>query len=220
LIPALATALLAVLPLAAAAEPPRHLLYLHGRIVQEQQKPRPYHPEFGYYELDQILAAFRERGFEVKGPLRPRAATTSEAADAAVAEVRSLLRSGVPADHVTVVGASMGGIISLLAAARLQAPQVRFCVLGVCLSSNVKRLLAEEGHEPRGRILAIREKTDDLTVDCDPWSRTDPPRAPLVAREIVLDTRLRHGFLYRPMPEWLDPVVAWAMRGPERGRSD
>ncbi len=31
-----------------------------------------------------------------------------------------------------------------------------------------------------------------------------------VAREIVVHTGLGHGFLYRPLPEWLNPVVEWA----------
>ncbi|HEY7923126.1 MAG TPA: hypothetical protein VII62_08090, partial [Vicinamibacteria bacterium] len=49
-----------------AGEPPaRHLIYLHGRIVQEQQSARPKHPEFGYYELDRIVETFEKRGFTV-----------------------------------------------------------------------------------------------------------------------------------------------------------
>jgi pimeloyl-ACP methyl ester carboxylesterase len=214
--------LLAAAPAFAAGDPaaPRHVLYLHGRIVQEQQNPRPYHAEFGYYELEQILAAFKERGFEASGPVRPREATVSQAADEVVSRVRALLLSGTPADRITVVGASMGGGIALTAAARLKAPQVRFCVLGVCLSQNVKRLTAEEGHEPRGRVLAIREKSDELTAECPPWPATSPATGPLVAREIVVDTGFHHGFLYRPIPEWLDPVVAWATHGPGRGRPD
>jgi hypothetical protein len=30
----------------------------------------------------------------------------------------------------------------------------------------------------------------------------------------VLDTGLGHGFLFRPVPEWVEPVVAWARGGP------
>jgi hypothetical protein len=29
-------------------------------------------------------------------------------------------------------------------------------------------------------------------------------------REIVLRTGLGHGFLYRPLPEWMTPALAWA----------
>lgn len=27
-------------------------------------------------------------------------------------------------------------------------------------------------------------------------------------------TGLAHGFLYRPLPEWVDPVVEWALAKP------
>jgi pimeloyl-ACP methyl ester carboxylesterase len=188
----------------------RHLIYLHGRIVQEQQRARPRHPQFGYYELEKILNAFRDRGFDVIGEIRPKAASVNEAADRVVAQVRRLLESGVPADHVTVVGASMGAAIALRASARLQKPDVRFCVLGACLSESIRGLLADEGMAPSGHVLSIREATDDSTGACKP-SKTDlDSRSPLVAREIVVDTGLSHGFLYRPLPEWVNPVVEWA----------
>jgi len=189
---------------------PRHLIYLHGRIVQEQQSARPHHPEFGYYELDQVLDAFRERGFVVSGGIRPKSATESSAADSVVARVRQLVASGVPADHITVVGASMGAGIALLASARLQNADVRFCTLGACLSENVRALVADESAAPRGHILAIRESSDDLGGPCAPWSPDADSPPGLVAREIALNTGLRHGFLYRPLPEWLNPVVEWA----------
>jgi hypothetical protein len=38
---------------------PRYVIYLHGRIVQEQQTRRPRSDRFGYYELEKILDAFR-----------------------------------------------------------------------------------------------------------------------------------------------------------------
>jgi hypothetical protein len=28
-------------------------------------------------------------------------------------------------------------------------------------------------------------------------------------REIVLRTGLGHGFIYRPLPEWVNPAVEW-----------
>ena len=199
----------------AGADTARHLIYLHGRIVQDQQDPRPRHPRFGDYELEKILDAFRQRGFVVTGAIRPKAASVSESADGVVKQVRGLLESGVPAERVTVLGGSMGAAIALVASTRLQDPKLRFCVLGACVSESVRSLLAEEGKGPSGRLLSIREASDDLTADCSSWSwSNDPtPSGALVVREIVLHTGLGHGFLYRPLPEWVEPVVAWAERG-------
>jgi hypothetical protein len=195
---------------AAGGDGPRHLIYLHGRIVQEQQSARPQHPRFGYYEVEKILDAFRARGFVVSGEIRPKAATVSESADRVVGQVRRLLEAGVAADHIAVVGGSMGGGIALVASARLQNPDLWFCVLGVCLSETVRGILAEEGKTPSGRVLSIRESSDDLVGPCPSWQDDLPSPPPLFSREIVLSTGRSHGFLYQPLPEWVDPVAEWA----------
>jgi pimeloyl-ACP methyl ester carboxylesterase len=209
---ALAVLLAGSLPVAAAdASPPRHLMYLHGRIVQEQQSARPRHPRFGDYEMERILAAFRERGFVVSGEIRPRSASVADSAERVAAQVRRLLASGVPAGRVTVVGASMGAGIALEAAARLREPGLRFAVLGACLSGSVGEMLAREGRSPSGRFLSIREASDELSEPCPAWKDEPGRRSSLEVREIVLHTGLAHGFLYRPLPEWVDPVVEWAL---------
>jgi len=220
-------------PVAADTQPARHLIYLHGRIVQDQQSARPQSPKFGAYELDAILDTFRDRGFVVRGDIRPKSDSVGTAADRVVQQVGRLIASGVAADHITVVGASMGASIALLAATRLQNPAVRFAILGACLSAEVRALVANEGKAPRGQMLAIRESSDDLTEPCPGWTPgagdATPPMPPtpdLAVREIVVDTGLGHGFLYRPLPEWVEPVVAWAnaagraaKTGPGSGRS-
>jgi pimeloyl-ACP methyl ester carboxylesterase len=192
------------------SEQPRYVIYLHGRIVQEKLSARPQSPEYGFYELEQILDAFRGSGFVVTGEIRPKSASVSDSADRVVGQIRRLLSSGVPPDRITVVGASMGASIAFLASTRLENPDVRFVVLGACLSANVKALLAEEGKGPSGRLLAIREASDELSDPCPPWTGDEGTQSRLRAREIVIRTGLRHGFIYRPLPEWVDPAVEWA----------
>ena len=56
-------------------------------------------------------------------------------------------------------------------------------------------------------MLAVRETSDDLAGGpCAPW-KGDAWRPALRATEVVLSTGLSHGFLYRPLPEWVEPVV-------------
>jgi hypothetical protein len=74
----------------------RHLIYLHGQIVQEEQSVRPRHPQYGYYELEKILRTFRGQGFVVSGEIRPKSASVSDSADRVVEQIRKLLESGVP----------------------------------------------------------------------------------------------------------------------------
>jgi pimeloyl-ACP methyl ester carboxylesterase len=188
------------------------LVYLHGRIVGEQQDRRPKHPQFGYYELDQILDAFRQRGFAVTSEMRPKGQALGPAAERAAAQVRALHAAGVPSARITVLGASMGAEVALLAASKLHDPELRFALLGACLSLSVPELWAERGRRPAGHLLAIREKSDETSEPCPPWTSDTASRGRLEVRELLLDTGLRHGFLYRPLREWVDPVVEWATR--------
>jgi len=199
--------------LVAAAEDgaPRHLIYLHGRIVQDQQSPRPRHPAWGYYELEKIVATFRERGFVVTGEIRPKGATLDAAADHVVEQVRALRGSGVPLERITIVGGSMGGAIALRAAVRLQEEDLRVAVLGACLSLTVPLLVEEYARPPAGRMLTVRDTSDETSEPCPAW-KDDPARYPaLRAREVVISTGQSHGFLFRPLPEWVEPTVEWAM---------
>jgi pimeloyl-ACP methyl ester carboxylesterase len=188
----------------------RHLIYLHGRIVQDTQSARPRSPRFGYYELDRIRDTFQSRGFVVTAEIRPRSASVSDSADHVVEEIHRLLASGVPPDHVTVVGASMGASIALQAWVRLKNPDVRFCTLGACVEKGVGALLRAGPKVPLGPLLSLREASDDFTEPCPSWGQDPELAARARVREIVLHTGLAHGFLYRPLPEWVDPVVEWA----------
>lgn len=196
-------------PAPSAGDEARHLIYLHGRIVQEEQSLRPVHPEYGPYEMSAIVEAFGQRGFAVSAELRPPGTSVDQAADAVVARVRELLDAGVPADRIAVVGASMGAAIALRASARLGDDAVRFALLGPCLATDVAAVADEEGTHPRGRLLVIREESDIPSSECPAWSTEDAPDG-LQARELVIRTGLGHGFLYRPLEEWLEPVVAWS----------
>jgi hypothetical protein len=209
----LAAGLLLVAAPSPAPEAPRHLFYLHGRIVQEQQSARPVHPRFGAYELDAILDAFRARGFVVHGGIRPKSISVDAAAAQVVAEVRGLLDAGVPAQRIAVVGASMGAAIAIAAAAELGVPEVRYALLGACLSGSVVDRAARGGKPPRGALLSIREKSDETSEPCPAWRGDGDTGRALRVRELVVDTGLAHGFLYRPLPEWFEPVVEWALAG-------
>ena len=186
-----------------------HVLYVHGWIVQDRQEARPEHPRFGTYDLPAILAVFRRHGDVVTGEIRPRDATVDAAADRLTAQVRELLAAGVPPQRVAVVGASMGAAITLLAAARVGNPDVRYVVLGTCVAARYGRIRRREGRPPTGRILAIREASDTVVRDCPAWDQATSEPAAGTVREIVLHTGLDHGFLYRPLPAWVEPALAW-----------
>jgi hypothetical protein len=106
----------------------------------------------------------------------------------------------------------MGAAIAFHASVRLQDAGLKVAVLGACMSLTLPGIVEEYGRAPAGRFLTVRDTSDETSEPCPAW-KDDPARYPaLRAREIVLSTGQSHGFLYRPLPEWVEPVVEWALR--------
>jgi hypothetical protein len=178
-----------------------YLFYLHGRIVEQGR--RPTHPQYGVYEYDEILNTFKQHGFAVISERR-KAGTDIEQYGAKVArQVRRLLGAGVPPQHITVVGASQGSWIAMLASTYLKDRRLNFVFIAACSADEgILRLV-----NLHGNVLSIYEESD-LAKSCGRY-RADATGINDY-REVGLNTGLRHGFIYRPMREWVEPTVAWA----------
>lgn len=181
----------------------RYLFYLHGKIVEQAR--RPAHPQYGVYEYDQILDAFRQKGFVVISERRKKDTGIEQYGKRVAGQVKQLLEAGVPPEHITVVGASQGSWMTMLASTYLENRKVNFVIIAACS--------AEEGFlhlvNLHGHVLSIYERSD-LAGSCQKY-RTDATGLGEY-KEVELNTGLKHGFIYRPMKEWIEPTVAWAHR--------
>lgn len=180
-----------------------HLFYVHGAIVQEQG-PEAVSPELGAYRFHDIVEALAETGATVHAPLRAKGTSLEQGVRTLTDEIGALLASGVDPYDIIVVGASQGGIMSLIASSNLANDQLSFVILGACSSwseTNLKLNL-------HGRILSIYETGDPFGSSCSTTAaKSTGVRA---YRELPLYTGLKHGFLYRPLPEWINPTLRWA----------
>lgn len=198
-------------PATAAAPPeaPRYLYYLHGKII-EDSGPSGVSPRFGAYDYRGIVKAFERSGLTVVSEVRPKGTDPSAYADKVVADVRRKLASGVPASHITIVGASRGALIAMFASSRLRNDAVRYVFLANC-NDRIERNFA-----PRftGQVLSIYESSDEFGQSCRPIAR----RSKALKRfsEIRLQTGLGHGMVYRPLSAWVGPATDWAKRPAER----
>lgn len=182
----------------------RYLFYLHGRII-EDQGVRPTHPEFGVYEYEAILRAFADRGFVVISEARPAGTDGSEYARKVESQVDALIDAGVPPEQVTVVGFSKGGGIAILASSKLANERLNFVFIASCGPWYASR----PEIVPRGRLLGIREASDDLAGPCEALFARAPGDGE--RSEILLELGGGHGAFYRPQPAWIEPVVDWAL---------
>ena len=136
--------------------------------------------------------------------LRPAGTAVREYARKLVGQLRALLAAGVPARNVTVIGGSKGGAIALAASRALAEPGLGWIVLGACSAQ-------EHAGGLRGDGLSIYEQSDAIGRSC---TRAFAASQQLGAQsELPLQTKLEHAFLYRPLPAWLQPALAW-IQGP------
>jgi hypothetical protein len=183
----------------------RYVVYLHGRIVEEQGR-KAVSPDFGAYQYDEIVAALARPGNAVIGEIRERDADAQRSAARVVQGIQRLLDAGVEARNVTVVGASKGAAIAMLASTALAQRDVGWVILSNCnewVTKNFEIAL-------HGQVLSIYEESDEMGRSCAPIFEQSPDLAG--ADEVRVSTGLRHGYLYRPLPEWVDPALAWTLR--------
>lgn len=180
-----------------------YLFYLHGRIVERDRRPES--PEFGFYEYDQILETFRARGFVVISEQRPKGTEIEKYAEKIAGQITNLIKAGVPERQITIVGASQGSWIAMLASTSLKNRKLKFVFIAGC-SADEEFLKLVDWH---GNVLSIYERTDGART-CEKY-RADATGVGQY-EEVALNTGLRHGFIYRPVKEWIEPTVAWAMK--------
>jgi hypothetical protein len=180
----------------------RYIFYLHGQIV-EDSGVRPTPSRFGVYDYEAIVDTLTARGFVVISEARGKDTDVWAYADKTRAQIEALIGAGVPPEHICVVGHSKGGAIAIMTTSLLKNDRVSFVFLACCGDWMAERPQIDL----HGRILSIYDASDDFTGSCQ--KAFDSTTHPLVTREIVLHTELGHGAFYRPIPEWVEPVVAW-----------
>jgi pimeloyl-ACP methyl ester carboxylesterase len=182
----------------------RYLFYISGYIVAAGNT-RPTSPRFGVYEYEQILESFRQRGFVVISEARKQSTEIEPYAMTVAPQVDQLLKAGVPPQNITVVGASQGSWIAMLVSTYTANRYVNFVFIAACSADDGLMKLVDL----HGNVLFISERTD-LPGSCERF-RADA-KGIRNYRSIQIKTGLKHGFLYRPMKEWIEPAIEWAQQ--------
>jgi len=117
----------------------QYLFYLHGRIVEDQGL-HAVSPDYGEYEYVAILAKFSSYGFVVISEQRLKNADGMKYAERVVGQVTELLKAGVPAKNITVVGASKGAGIAIEISYLLENEEVNFVIMAICNPDEVASL--------------------------------------------------------------------------------
>lgn len=183
----------------------RYIFFLHNRFLEEHALDER-HPEYGVTEYEQIIKAFEAEGFQVISEKRAGNVNARAYACEVVGQIDRLLRQGVPAGHITVVGTSKGGYIAQYVSTLANNPDINFVFVASYMDGDVENM-PEINY--CGNILTIYEKTDKYGVSALKRKETSTCRIKHF-KEIELNTGLKHGFLFKPLKEWIKPSVEWA----------
>ncbi|WP_259365465.1 hypothetical protein [Colwellia sp. BRX10-3] len=117
--------------------------------------------------------------------------------------VRELIKSGVDANHITIIGFSRGAFITSLTSHYLEETPVNTVLLAGC-----GRIVTNKYSDIKinGAFLSVYETTDGASTCKKLQDRSVNLKS---FEEISISTGKEHGAFYRPIPEWVIPVKRW-----------
>jgi len=183
----------------------KHLFYIHGRIIEEQGK-NAYSEAFGRYELDSIISALKIQKSHVYYEVRKENVEPRAYAKKISKQIDSLLKSGIKPNDITVIGASKGAIIASNIS-DLNLNPINY----VLLAGNNAFQESTNDWKFHGQVLGIYEVSDSIAgKNYNYWKKSDNYTTKF--EQLELKTNLGHGFLYKPLPEWIEPTKKWILK--------
>jgi hypothetical protein len=186
----------------------QYMFYLHGKIIEDQGIPA-ISPDYGEYEYGAILEKLSGYSFVVISDQRPKDTDGVDYARKITEQVRALLNAGVPAKNITIVGASKGAGIAIYVSHFLENREINYVIMATCDPVSVEEFRQNKIFL-HGNVLSIYDSMDDLADSCQELFSFSEGKGLSRYDEIVLNVGTGHGILYKPLDEWVIPLIQWA----------
>jgi len=183
----------------------RFVFFLHNRFL-ETHKLEESHPEFGRTEYKEILSEFEKNGLRVISEKRNGNVNAFEYAQGVINQIDSLISTGVKPNKITVVGTSKGGYIAQYVSTLANNPELNFVFVASFQNNDIQNI-PEINY--CGNILTIFENSDPYGVSALQRKQNSNCKIENF-KEIELHTGMGHGFLFKPLKEWIEPTIKWA----------
>ncbi len=182
-----------------------HLIFIHARYPEINDLDIP-HPQHGLYEYEGIIKAFKDSGLNVTSTLRKENVNARDFAAEISIQIDSLISSGIPASKITIAGTSKGGYIAQYVSTLANNEELNFVFIASFQEADIENI-------PEinfcGRILTIYDSSDPYGVSAIERKKSSQCRISQF-EEIELDLRMGHGFIFKPLQEWIGPTSQWA----------
>jgi len=184
----------------------RFIFFLHNRFL-ETHELNELHPKFGRTEYNEIITEFKKSGLRIISEKRNGNVNARDFAISIVTQIDSLIKKGIEPQKITIVGISKGGYIAQYVSTLANNPNLNFVFIASFRNSDIQDI-PEINY--CGNILTIYEKSDPFGVSALERKKTSSCEIKHF-KEIELNTGMGHGFLFKPLKEWIKPTVKWAI---------
>ncbi|MEZ4800895.1 MAG: hypothetical protein R2809_14185 [Flavobacteriales bacterium] len=182
----------------------KYIYYLHGRIIEIQGKDA-ISEEYGNYEFDSIVTALSDKDHVVIAEIRTENVDYIHYANKVSKEIDSLVATGIQPANITIIGASKGAIIASHIST-LNLNSVNY----VLLAGNNEYQEQNNDWKFHGQVLCFYDHSDTIAGgNYDYWKNRENYTNKF--EQIELKTQLGHGFLYKPLKEWIEPTRKWIL---------
>ncbi|PLX33190.1 MAG: hypothetical protein C0600_00995 [Ignavibacteria bacterium] len=185
-----------------------YMFYIHDNVVHAGDV-RPSHPEFGTYEYEEIVNRLSTEGFSVISYPREKGAHPYLYAQETAEQIRHLIAEGVPAAHISIVGAGSGGTIAILLCTILKNKDLNVVVLSTCTERYVA-FWTQNDETLCGNVLSIYHADDKAGAPCRPFLEACSKSVVSQYREISLGGDSPIGFYYKDALDWVMPTILWS----------
>lgn len=183
----------------------RYIFFLHNKFIEENDLSAK-HPDYGIAQYDEILDYYTKENFVVISEKRSANTNVKTYAEKVASQIDSLLSKGVKPSKITVIGTSKGGYIAQFVSSIAKNKDLNYVFIGSCGEEDIIKI---QDINFSGNVLSIYEKSDILGQSCVNMKLKSVNTVSRF-KEIELNTGLKHGFLFKVLPEWLEPSVKWA----------
>jgi len=183
----------------------RYIFFIHNRFLEEH-KLEELHPEFGRTEYKEIITEFEKGEFKVISEKRNGNINAREYAIGIIYQIDSLILTGILPRKITVIGTSKGGYIAQYVSTLAHNPELNFVFIASFRNEDIQNF---PDINFCGNILTIYEQSDPYGVSAT--KRKEASTCEIKHfQEIKLNTGMGHGFLFKPLEEWMKPAMRWA----------
>jgi len=183
----------------------KYIFFLHNRFLEDHEL-QDEHPEYGRTEYTEIISVFKENGFQVISEKRQGNVNARAYAMRMVSQIDSLIKTGIEPHKITVVGTSKGGYIAQYVSTLANNPDLNFVFIASFRDTDIQNI-PEINY--CGNILTIYEKSDPYGVSAIARKESSTCKIKNF-KEIELNTKMGHGFLFKPLNVWMKPTMMWA----------